>query len=165
MAVVGGRVYSLSENLQVPILIHKFDPTPVWDRLVSDREGKDEEQIEREIKDLDDRCFWSFLSPDESLLCFFATEDYIAVFDVESRELRWCHRLKGHSANDYWQSKPVFHPTKPMIAWIEQFGKDCRDDFSSLKHCGVYICDTSSQDNLPLRLEEFTGKAFELSPL
>jgi hypothetical protein len=114
------------------------------------------------IKDLIEMCYWSFFSPDESLLCFYSTKEYIAVYDVESRDLRWCHRLKGMAVSHYWMSKPVFHPTKPMMAWIEQCGKNDSEDFSSLKDCGVYICDVSHPNGLPARLECFTGKGINL---
>lgn len=162
MVVVGGRLYSVSENSQAPTLIHTFDTTPVWDRIVGDKEGKDDQEIERAIKDLNDGCFWAFLSPDESFVCFYATKEYIAVFDVKSHDLRWCYRLKGHSADEYWANKPIFHPTKPMMAWVEQFGKNDDENFSSLKDCGVCISDVSKLDSIPIRLEGFTGKDIKL---
>lgn len=102
------------------------------------------------------------MSLDESLLCFYSTKEYIAVFDVESRDLRWYRRLKGDAVNDYWMSKLVFHPTKPMMAWIEQYGKNHNEDFSLLKDCGVYISDVSHPNDLPARLEGFTGKSTNL---
>lgn len=42
------------------MLIHTFDPKPVWDHVLSHRkddEGKDEKELEREIEDLKDKCY------------------------------------------------------------------------------------------------------------
>ena len=135
--------------------IRTFDPAPAWKKLLEEPGTPDEDQ---DRSDLKDECFWSYFSPDGSLICFYATKEYIVVYDVQTGDLRWCYKHKGRSASDYWASKPLFHPNHPMIAWVGQFGKDGREDFSSLKHCGVYPVDFSRPDAIPVRVANLEGK-------
>jgi hypothetical protein len=156
MFIVGGRLYSMSDKTsESPKLIRTFDPTLAWKKLLEDSGIPDEKQ---DLSDLNDECFWSYFSPDGSLICFYASKEYTIVYDVQTGDLRWCFKHKGSSASDYWESKPVFHPSLPMMAWVGQLAKDGREDFDSLKHCGVYLVDLSSPDASPARIANLEGK-------
>lgn len=155
MFMVGGRLYSFSDKSQSATLVRTFDPTAAWKQLGEDS-GLSEEDVDR--LELEDECFWSYFNPSASLICFYAAKEYIIVYDVNTGNIRWCHKLKGGSTSDYWHSKPIFHPKLPMMAWVGQFGKDGREDFDSLTHCGVYLVDLSTPDATPERVTGLEGK-------
>ena len=161
MFTVGGRLYSFLDKSKSATLVRTFDPTAAWKQLGKDF-GLSEEDVGR--LELEDECFWSYFNPKASLICFYATKEYIIVYDVDTGNLRWCHKLKGRNSSDYWDSKPVFHPKLPIMAWVGQFGKDDRGDFDSLKHCGVYLVDLSTPNATPERVTGLEGKSTHFEP-
>lgn len=153
MFTVGGRLYSMLETSESPTLIRTFDPTSAWEKVLENCPMANEDEERKELKD---ECYWSYFSPDGSLICFYATREYIIVYDAQSSNLCWCYKLKGKNASDYWVDKPVFHPTLPMMVWVEQFGKDGREDFNARKHCGVYLVNLSRPNANPVRINDLT---------
>ena len=147
--------YSFLDKFKSATLVRKFDPTAAWKQLGADS-GLFEEDVDR--LELEDECFWPYFNLNASLVCFYATKEYIIVYDVDTGNLRWCHKLKGRNTFDYWVSKPVFHPKLPMMAWVGRFGKGRRGDFDSLKHCGIYLADLSTLDATPERVIGLEGK-------
>lgn len=160
MTIVGGRLYSISNSSKNPILLRIFDPSVVLQKLLEPKHGAElvVEENKHAYEELRTECYWAYCSPDESLICFYASKEYIVIFDTQSGDLRWCYRLHGKRVDGYWEQKPIFHPTRPMIAWVGQLGTDNREDFSSLKHCGVYMVDLSDPKALPVRFENLAGK-------
>jgi hypothetical protein len=161
MVMLGSQMFCLADKSTMPTAVRDFQPGGVWNKIAraikDPPQGEKPKSLGEDIHDLETQGYWSYLSPDESLVCFYVTKVYIAVFDVESGNLRWCHRLKG-KGGDYWMEKPAFHPTRPLMAWIEQYGKDGKEDFEPYRDCGVYIVNLSSPENLPVRLEDLTGQ-------
>jgi len=160
LITVGSRVFSLAEKSMDPKAIQVFHPGELWKRIGRSSPGDSDygpTTVEQDIEDLQKDCYWTFLSPNEDMICYFADKEYIAVYDVQSGNLKWCHRLHGDKIREYWMEKPIFHPTKPLLAWTEQFGKD-REDFDVKRHCSVYFVDLCSPENAPVKIEGVTGK-------
>ena len=132
-----------------PTLSCDFDANLAWSRLV--KKGKIDPTTKRGLKDIKTDAYQCFFSPDESLACFYANKVYVIVMDVHTGELIWFHQFEG-DVQDYIVRKPLFHPSRRILAWLEQLGKD-GDDFNSREECGMWIVEMDNVDSKPVRLD------------
>jgi hypothetical protein len=104
------------------------------------------------MEDIKADAYWCFLSPDESMICFYCHDIYVAVFSTQSFELMWFYQYTKHPKN-YQQGKPIFHPWKPMLAWKEKWGEN-----REYREGGVFIVDCDKLENEPVLLKDSNGE-------
>jgi hypothetical protein len=72
MFIVGGRLYSMSDKeADSTKLLRTLKATSAW-KQVSNTSGTSKNNDD--LSDLRDECFWSYFSPDGSMICFYASK-------------------------------------------------------------------------------------------
>jgi hypothetical protein len=161
MALVGPRLILYSEDYQSGKIVYTFDPQPVLDHIVSqlgNEELPGRKISEAKLDFIKGRTYGSFLSPDGSLLCFYISQFLIAIFDVQSHQLKWCHYWKGPRFGDVGIYRPIFHPTKPIVAWLEQHEDHYSQLFPNLKYLRIFISSVDHQNDIPIEVGGFYSK-------
>ncbi|KAF2189399.1 hypothetical protein K469DRAFT_64389 [Zopfia rhizophila CBS 207.26] len=145
LCLVGGRLFANSPGSYNPTPIHVYDPNVVWNRLTT--KPKLDLSKSDTMKNIKEDCYWSFLSPDESMVCFYCSGVYVAVFSTTSSELMWFHQYTKHDR--YSQNKPIFHPSEPVLAWKEKWGED-----KTYSKGGMFVAHCDGIENKPMLLKD-----------
>src|SRR3954465_4201140 len=135
-----GQVIMPNSDLQplsshfAPTLCCEFEADFVWSRIV--KKQKIDPTTEEGLTTIKEDAYQCFLSPDESMACFYTSRAYIAIMDVGTKELVWFHQFEG-AVEKYVVRKPLFHPTRRILAWVEHLGKEGED--SNEKWAGLWM--------------------------
>jgi hypothetical protein len=135
--LVFGNLHLLNQQPNRPVPRISFSQAKVFDYLENNGLDKPEEAD----------MYYSFLSPDHKLACFYA-DTYIAVFCSRSGELQWIHTYKSRL-----RFKPQFHPTGSLLVWqaTTVAGSDmaelCIADVSAIGNTAMTIPNAYSSKN------------------
>jgi len=131
-----------------PTLAHQFSADLAWNRLVKNE--KTDPTTEEGLRSIKTDAYRCFLSPDESMACFYADKVYVCVMDVQSGDLIWFHQFKGDVSN-YVVRKPLFHPYRKVLTWMEELRED--DDGYQKEVHSMWMVQMDSVDSKPVRLD------------
>lgn len=142
-----------------PTLSQEFSADSAWSRLVKNE--KTDPTTEEGWERIKSHAYHCFLSPDESMACFYSSKVYVCVMDVNTGELLWFRQFEGDVSN-YIVGKPLFHPNRRILAWKEQLGGD-GDSAYEMEECGIWVVEMKSVDSEPVKLDH-GGKEIPAPP-
>jgi hypothetical protein len=140
--------HSAAESSFKATMVQEFSANSAWSRLVKNE--KTDPTTEEGKENITSDGYHCFLSPDESMACFYASKVYVCVMDVQSGELIWFHQFEGDISH-YVVEKPLFHPHRRILTWLEERTED--GDSYQKEMNSMWIVEMDSVDSKPVRLD------------